>query len=112
MSPGFIPGLFIGRLINICMKGYVDFFKQILQTRDGQYSLARVISLLVAIAATAFVWKLILMGGLTVDIFIAYLAYGTGNQTLNKLLDIRAGALTGAGPYSKPVDPATTETEK
>jgi hypothetical protein len=88
------------------------FFKQILQTRDGQYSLARVISLLVAIAATAFVWKLILMGGLSVDIFIAYLAYGMGNQTLNKLLDIRAGALTGSGPYSKSADSTTTQTEK
>ena len=80
------------------------FFKQILQTRDGQYSLARVISLLVGVAATVFVWKLILMGGLSVDIFIAYLAYGTGNQTLNKFLDIRAGSLTNAGPYSKPAE--------
>jgi hypothetical protein len=55
----------------------------------GQYSHARIIAMVVAIAATVFMWKLILLGGMSVDYFIAYLAYGTGAQTLNKFLDTR-----------------------
>jgi hypothetical protein len=55
----------------------------------GQYSHARIIAMVVAIAATVFMWKLILLGGMSVDYFIAYLAYGTGSQTLNKFLDTR-----------------------
>jgi hypothetical protein len=55
----------------------------------GRYSHARVIALLVALAATVFMWKLIIAGGMTIEFFIAYLAYGTGHQTLNKFLDNR-----------------------
>lgn len=55
----------------------------------GQYSHARIIAMLVAFAATIFMWKLIIMGGMSIDYFISYLAYGTGAQTLNKFLDNR-----------------------
>lgn len=55
----------------------------------GQYSHARIIAILVAFAATIFMWKLIIMGGMSIDYFISYLAYGTGAQTLNKFLDNR-----------------------
>ncbi len=58
----------------------------------GQYSSARIIAMLVAIAATIFMWKLILLGGMTIDYFIAYLAYGTGTTGINKFLDNRDGA--------------------
>lgn len=53
----------------------------------GRYSSARVISMLVAIAATVFMWKLIIAGGMSIDFFLAYLAYGTGTSGLNKFLD-------------------------
>lgn len=53
----------------------------------GQYSHARVIALFVALAATLFMWKLIILGGMTIEYFMAYLAYGAGSQTLNKFLD-------------------------
>jgi hypothetical protein len=58
----------------------------------GRYSHARLIALLVAIAATVFMWKLIIMGGMSLEYFIAYLAYGTGHQSLNKFLDIKSKA--------------------
>lgn len=57
----------------------------------GRYSHARLIALLVAMAATVFMWKLILLGGMSLEYFIAYLAYGTGHQSLNKYLDNKAG---------------------
>jgi hypothetical protein len=53
----------------------------------GRYSSARVIAMLVAVAATIFMWKLVILGGLSIDYFIAYLAYGTGTASLNKFLD-------------------------
>ena len=55
----------------------------------GRFSHSRIIAMIVAIAATAFMWKLILMGGMTIEYFLAYMAYGTGHQTLNKFLDSR-----------------------
>jgi hypothetical protein len=53
----------------------------------GRYSSARVIAMLVAIAATVFMWKLVILGGMSIDYFVAYLAYGTGTASLNKFLD-------------------------
>jgi hypothetical protein len=58
----------------------------------GGYSHARIIALLVAVAATIFMWKLILLGGMSIEYFISYLAYGTGSVSLNKFLDNRDGA--------------------
>jgi hypothetical protein len=55
----------------------------------GRYSSSRVIAMLVAIASTVFMWKLILLGGMSIEYFIAYLAYGTGTVSLNKFLDSR-----------------------
>jgi len=55
----------------------------------GKYSHARVIAMLVAVAATIFMWKLIILGGMNLEYFVAYLAYGTGHQGLNKYLDNR-----------------------
>lgn len=53
----------------------------------GQYSHARIIALLIAFGATIFMWKLIILGGMQVEYFLGYLAYGTGHQALNKYLD-------------------------
>jgi hypothetical protein len=50
--------------------------------------------MLVAIAATVFMWKLVILGGMSIDYFIAYLAFGTGNSGLNKFLDTRDTART------------------
>lgn len=58
----------------------------------GRYSHARVIAMLVAVAATIFMWKLIILGGMNLEYFVAYLAYGTGHQGLNKFLDNRDAA--------------------
>lgn len=55
--------------------------------RTGKYSHAKIISMFGFFALTIFMWKLILIGGLSVEFFIAYSAYCTGHQTLNKWLD-------------------------
>lgn len=71
-------------------KELCKLFKESLQDNaTGRYSHARVIAMLVAIAATIFMWKLIILGGMNLEYFIAYLAYGTGHQSLNKFLDNR-----------------------
>jgi len=80
-------------------------FTQSLQDPDGRYSHARVIAMLVAIAATVFMWKLVILGGMSIEYFVAYLAYGTGHQTLNKFLDVKGGI------PNKPVTPPATDTE-
>lgn len=68
-------------------------FRESLQDNaTGRYSSARVIAVLVALAATVFMWKLVILGGMTIDYFVAYLAYGTSQSTLNKLLDNKDGA--------------------
>lgn len=53
----------------------------------GRYSSSRLIALLVAVAATVFMWKMIIVGGMTIEYFMAYLAYGAGSFGLNKFLD-------------------------
>jgi len=58
----------------------------------GRYSSTRIISMLVAIAATVFMWKLVILGGMSIEYFLAYLAYGSGNAGLNKYLDGRDSA--------------------
>lgn len=68
-------------------------FKESLQdSATGKYSSTRIISMLVAIAATVFMWKLVIMGGMSTEYFLAYLAYGTGNASLNKFLDNKDSA--------------------
>lgn len=73
----------------LLLKIFTIFDDSLKDNVTGLYSHARIIAMLVAFAATIFMWKLILMGGMTLDYFIAYLAYGTGAQTLNKFLDTR-----------------------
>lgn len=69
-------------------KEFCKMVKESLQdSATGKYSHARILSALVALAATIFIWKLIILGGMSVEYFIAYLAYGAGNQSLNKFLD-------------------------
>lgn len=58
----------------------------------GRYSSSRLIALLVAFAATVFMWKLVILGGMTIEYFLAYLSYGTGTAGLNKFLDNRDNA--------------------
>ena len=52
-------------------------------TDNSKYSQARLISLVGFICLSFFMWKLILIGGMQVDYFIAYAAYCTGTQTIN-----------------------------
>ncbi len=73
--------------------GLVKMVKESLQDNaTGRYSHSRVIAMLVAVAATIFMWKLIILGGMNLEYFIAYLAYGTGHQSLNKFLDNKDAA--------------------
>jgi hypothetical protein len=88
----------------------MKFIKKILLILDdslkdnatGMYSHARIISMLIAFGGTVFMWKLILIGGMTFEYFVAYLAYGTGHQTLNKFLDTRHAPLAQPDEYPKP----------
>lgn len=57
-------------------------------TSHGVKSHSRFIALLVAFGASAFMWKLIIVGGMSIEYFVAYLTYGCGVQTVNKGLDI------------------------
>ena len=65
-----------------------------LQDDKGNYSHARLIALLVGFSATFFMWKLMLLGEMTTDYFLYYLAYGVVHQSVNKFLDV-AGAWVG-----------------
>jgi hypothetical protein len=79
-----------------------QIFQESLQDSRGRYSHARIISMLVAIAATVFMWKLIITSAVTIDFFVAYLAYGTGHQTINKFLDAFAVRGQNNMPRSEP----------
>lgn len=95
-------------LQDILMKIFKIFDDSLKDNVTGLYSHARIIAMLVAIAATIFMWKLIIMGGMSLDYFIAYLAYGTGAQTLNKFLDTRDPQRTAMQPVNntQPSTPA------
>ncbi len=75
----------------------MEFIKKIFKILDeslkdnatGLYSHSRIIAMLVAFGATVFMWKLIIMGGMSIEYFLGYLAYGTGHQSINKFLDNR-----------------------
>jgi len=70
-------------------------FKETLQDNvTGKYSHAKIIAMLGAIGATIFMWKLIILGGMTIEYFVAYLTWCTSHQTLNKYLDIRKGTIS------------------
>jgi len=71
----------------------------------GRYSSARVIAMLVAIAATVFMWKLVILGGMSIDYFVAYLAYGTGTAGLNKFLDNKDNSRTEQAKALLPANP-------
>lgn len=55
----------------------------------GKYSHAKIIAMLGFIALTVFFWKLLLLGTISIEYFMAYAAYCTGHQTINKYLDGR-----------------------
>ncbi len=71
----------------------------------GSYSHARIIAMVVAFAATVFIWKLIIAGTMSIEYFLAYLSYGAGHQTINKFLDGRDRRQTPR------VAPTTKDTE-
>lgn len=74
---------------NLFMRIVNIFDDSLKDNATGHYSHARIIAMLVAFAATIFMWKLIIMGGMSIDYFISYLAYGTGSAGLGKYLDNR-----------------------
>lgn len=78
----------------------------------GKYSSSRLIAILVAIAATVFIWKLIILGGMTVDYFIAYLSYGAGSVGLNKFLDTKDSTRIEQAKANIVVPPADEEEKK
>lgn len=53
----------------------------------GKYSAGKIVLMLTSVAATVFMWKLIIAGGMSLDFFIAYLAFGSGHSNISKWLD-------------------------
>lgn len=91
-------------------KELCKLFKESLQDNaTGRYSHARVIAMLVAVAATIFMWKLIILGGMNLEYFVAYLAYGTGHQGLNKFLDNRDASRAEEAKKRLPAPPPVEE---
>lgn len=72
------------------MSEIVLLLKQILKDTNGKYSHARVISFIGFIALTVFMWKIIIIGAMNIEFFIAYATYCTGTQTINKWLDTKS----------------------
>ena len=72
----------------------MNWLSTLITSPSGAKSHSRFIALLVAFSATVFMWKLIIMGGMSIEYFIAYLCYGFGAQTFNKLLDIVRGKIS------------------
>jgi hypothetical protein len=71
------------------------FFKETLQDNStGKYSHAKIIAMIAAVAATIYMWKLIIIGGMTIEYFVAYLTWCTSHQTINKYLDVRKGVVS------------------
>ena len=75
----------------------------------GHYSHSRIIALLIAFGATVFMWKLILLGGMGIEYFLGYLAYGTGQMTMNKFLDNKDTARNDQAKYKNRI--ADNETD-
>lgn len=63
--------------------------------QHGNVSHARLIALLVGFSATVFMWKLTVTGALTIEYFMAYLAYGVVHLNLSKSLDVLNNFLGG-----------------
>lgn len=76
----------MNKLISAC-RGF-------LQDAEGHFSHARLIAVLVGLSATVFMWLLTINDALTIEYFMAYLAYGVVHQSVNKFLDV-AGAWLG-----------------
>jgi hypothetical protein len=91
-------------------KTFCQIVKESLQDNaTGRYSSTRIISMLVAIAATVFMWKLVILGGMSIDFFLAYLAYGSGNAGLNKFLDNKDVARVEQAKAALPPKPPAEE---
>lgn len=73
----------------------VRFFTELLSdNKTNKFSQAKTISVLVAIIASLIMIKLTLMSGMSIEYFIAYLAYGTGHANMSKFLDSRTRGKT------------------
>ena len=59
----------------------------LLKDGSGKYSLSKFIHLLVGISAVVLMWKMILNKEVTDVEWIAFLAYGAGQVSINKFLD-------------------------
>lgn len=61
--------------------------QETLQDNTGKYSAAKVILMVGFFAILVFMWKLLLTGALTLDFFIAFLAFISGHNNISKYLD-------------------------
>ena len=75
----------------------------------GHYSHSRIIALLIAFGATVFMWKLILLGGMGIEYFLGYLAYGTGQMTMNKFLDNKDTARSDQAKFKNRISDNETD---
>ena len=63
----------------------------IISDDSGRFSLSKFLHLSIGICGMAISWKLVVLGGYNEMYFLALLAYGMGQQTLNKFLDVKSG---------------------
>lgn len=64
------------------------FIRDLLSDSHGNLSHARFIAVAVGISATAFLWKLTIMGDLTETYLAYYLSYGVIHMNVSKALDV------------------------
>lgn len=65
-----------------------EIFKRAITDENGNTSHARIIAMFVGLSATAFMWKLTVMGELTPTYFLYYLGYGVVHMNVSKALDV------------------------
>lgn len=66
----------------------MNILRQAVTNERGNVSHARIIALLVAFCATAFMWKLLLLNQMTLEYFIAYITMGVVHLNVSKALDV------------------------
>lgn len=71
-----------------------SFFLQLVSDKDDRVSHARFLNLFIGVCACLYCWKLVITGEFTETYFMWLLLYGAGQQTINKFLDLRTGAVT------------------
>lgn len=79
-----------------------QFLIQLISDQHNRISHARFLNLLIGVCACLFCWKLILTDEFTTTYFLMLLVYGSGQQTVNKFLDLKLGTKSNPEPDAEP----------